>query len=426
MFIIYDLIYLLLMVIYLPRYLLRRKFQRGFLSRLGFLPRDLKLKNPIWVHAVSVGEVMAVEGLLEELRVIYPDTQFVISTVTSTGNKLAKNIAKVNDFVTYLPLDFSFIVKRVLNRIRPGIFIIAETEIWPNLISILYKKKIPVVIVNGRISDKSFKGYLWIKFLLGPILNKINLFCVQTKRDQERLNSLGVIPDKIEVTGNMKFDVKDYADLKKDYLDYRRKLNLTIADKLWVAGSTHPQEEEIILRAYKKLLSEFATLRLMLAPRHPERVFEIEDLIKKFGFSPFRITLLNSRTQEFVNLRTVFILDTIGQLLSFYNIAEIVFVGGSLIKRGGHNILEPAILGKPIVFGPYMFNFQEIMDLFLKNNAAILVHNEAELIQKIQELLRNPQNKERLGGIAKQLVLKNQGATQKNARLIKGLVSGYA
>ena len=261
---------------------------------MGILPRYVSLNNSIWVHAVSVGEAVAVRILIEELRKFYPTKRFVISTVTATGNKIAKGIAEKTDFVTYLPLDFSFIVKRVINKIRPSLFIIAETEIWPNLISYLARLNIPIVIVNGRISDSSFRGYLMIKFLLRPILNKISLFCVQTQRDAQRLIGLGVSGDKINITGNMKFDFKDYTDLKKDYTDYRLKLGLNPKEKLLVMGSTHPGEEEIILNVYQGLNKEFPDLRLLIAPRHPERAKDIEKIVIKYGLNLVRVSQLAS------------------------------------------------------------------------------------------------------------------------------------
>jgi 3-deoxy-D-manno-octulosonic-acid transferase len=387
--------------------------------RLGILPKHLNLEHPIWVHAVSVGEVMAARYLIEDLRASYPDKRLVISTVTTTGNKIARGIAREGDFVSYLPLDLSFIIRSVVDRIQPSAFVIVETEIWPNLISYLYTKNIPVLVVNGRISDASFRGYFSIKFLLKTVLNKINLFCVQTERDAKRLIRLGVVKDKIEMTGNMKFDITDYADFKKDYTDYKIKLGLESGGKLFVAGSTHPGEEEIILEVYKNLCNDYADLRLLIAPRHPERTPEITNLIKKFGFEAARISLLNRRTGEPKNLRTVFVLDTVGQLVNYYCLADLVFVGGSLVRKGGHNILEPASEEKPIFFGPYMFNFRDIADLFLENNACILVHNPDELEQSIRDLLNNPAGMAILGKRAKELILQNQGATKRNLRYVK-------
>jgi 3-deoxy-D-manno-octulosonic-acid transferase len=390
--------------------------------RLGFLPKDLDLSRPIWVHAVSVGEAMAIRGLIEGLRTKFPDKRFVISTVTSTGNKIARGIAREGDFVTFLPLDFSWIAKSVLDKINPCVFIIAETEIWPNLISCLHQKDIPVVIVNGRVSDSSFNGYLMIRFLLKPVLDKVLMFCVQGDRDAQRLIRLGVSADNIQITGNMKFDIQNYAGSKTNIVDYRLKLGLSSPEELWVAGSTHSGEDKIILSVYKKLRDEFPYLRLLLAPRHPERTFEVADLIKNFDFQPLRISFLEFQTQILTSSQKVFILDTVGELINYYALAKIVFVGGSLVKIGGHNILEPAWLEKPIIFGPYMFNFRDIAELFLTNQAAILVRDREELRSKIKTLLTDPTKSQQMGKRAKELILKNSGSTKKNLELISKFI----
>lgn len=426
MFILYDLISLLVVIVYLPIYLFRRKFHSGFLARLGFLPKKLVLDRPVWIHAVSVGETISVKHLIEALRGDLPQKRFVISTVTATGNKIAKSIATDKDYVTYLPLDLSFIVRKVIDRINPAIFIITETEIWPNLIYYLSRKNIPIVVVNGRISDTSFKGYLRIKFLLVSLLNRINTYCVQTRQDADRLLALGLKQEKIKITGNMKFDikVKDYTELKKDYTDYRMRFGLADKDRLFIAASTHQGEEEIILSVYKQLLEEFANIKLLIVPRHPERAANIEKLIAKFNFRPQRISYLSpTRSSVLQQIQrpdhsTVFILDTVGQLMYFYAISDIVFVGGSLVRKGGHNILEPASLSKPMLIGPNMFNFFDITNLFLKANAVVMVRNEEELKINISALLDNESRITELGRLAKEIILKNQGATLRNKGII--------
>ncbi|MDO8661935.1 MAG: 3-deoxy-D-manno-octulosonic acid transferase [Candidatus Omnitrophota bacterium] len=415
----YDLIFLIFTLIYLPIYLFKGKFHHGFLSRLGILPKDLHLDRPVWIHAVSLGEAISIRGLVEELRKAYPYKKFVFSTVTPTGNKIARELARSGDLVTYLPLDFSFTVRNVINRINPGLFIIAETEIWPNLITYLHMRDIPIVTVNGRISDTSFKGYSAIKFLISPILNKVKLFCLQSESDAARLRRLGVSNDKIKVTGNMKFDKSDDADFRNDYTDYRLKLGLDPLDKLLAAGSTHPGEEEIILTVYKSLLNEFSHLRLLIAPRHPERTSAILLLIERFGLQAVKISDLNSQTRKPANLRGIFILDTVGDLMHFYSAADIVFVGGSLIKRGGHNILEPASLGKPVIFGPHMFNFRDMVKMFLDDNAAIMARTQEELASSVQALLGNYSKAGELAKNAHQVISRNQGATLRNIEAIK-------
>ncbi len=429
MVLLYDLIFLIFALIYLPAYLFKRKFHQGFLARLGALPQGLNLNRPIWIHAVSLGEVMAIRGLLEELRRVYPEKNFVISTVTETGNKIAKNLIRETDFVTYLPLDLSFIIRKVINRVNPSLFILAETEIWPNLISCLSKKNIPIIIVNARISDRSFKGYSLIRFLLKPQLNKILLFCAQTQLDAERFTALGVSQEKIKVSGNLKFDTMDYTDKRTtEDTDYKQKIGLKSDEKLLVAASTHPGEEKIILGVYKELLSEFSSLRLLIAPRHPERTKDVERVIRKYKFNSLRVSGLadvqvNPLTRKPANPLTIFILDTVGELMNYYAIANIVFVGGSLVQKGGHNILEPAALEKPILFGPHIFNFRDIMDLFLANQAAIMVNSPYALKQKIKEFLINPGQALELGRKAKEVLLKNTGSTKRTIELIRKIGS---
>ena len=424
MFILYDFIFVLFALLCLPGFIFRGKFHRGFLNRLGFFPKDVQNslagKHPIWLHMVSVGEARALRILLEKLRKEYPDRKIALSTVTPTGNKIARSMAVEDDLVFYLPLDISFIVRFVVDLINPGLFVIAETEIWPNLITYLNKRDIPIISVNSRISDRSFKSYTLIKFLLQGILNKISFFCVQTQTDSRRLLALGVNPEKIKLTGNMKFDTAENAEKERNAQDedYRRKLGLKEEDRLLTAGSTHPGEEEIILRIYKELLSSFSALKLLIAPRHPERAPEIERLALNYGFNSVFISKLRPLTIDH-RLSTIFILDTIGQLKDFYAVSDIVFIGGSLIKKGGQNILEPALFSKPIIFGPYMFNFRDIAELFLVSGGAVSVKDKEELRGKIKDLLLHPESALELGRRAKELLLKNQGASERNMEIIK-------
>lgn len=363
---------------------------------------------------------MAVRNLVRVLREKIPGKRIVFSTITSTGNQIVQGFAGDNDFVLFLPFDLSFIVRKVIRRVNPRFFIIVETEIWPNLISSLYEKRIPIVVVNGRISDRSFRGYKIFKLFLGPLLNRVSLFCVQTENDRARLLFLGVSADKIRVTGNMKFDNPLIGGLASPD-SCRSKLNLQSADRLFVAASTHSGEEEVILRAYKKLLIDCPSLKLLIAPRHPERTNEIEKVIIRYGFIPCRLIMPRNSPIP-ISKKNVFILNSVGQLLSYYYIADIVFVGGSLADRGGHNILEPACLGKPVLFGPHMFNFRDIVEIFLAQNAALLIHDADELEEKIRGLLKNPQMVEAITQRAKEIMNKNCGATQKN---LEGILALY-
>jgi len=419
MFLLYDFVFLIFSLIYLPVYLFRRRFHRGFVMRLGIYPDKAEFSSPIWLHAVSVGEAMIMKTFASELRKAYPKTQLVISTVTPTGNKIACDIAEKNDYVTYLPLDFSCVVKKTIDKINPRIFIIAETEIWPNLITYLHYKQIPVAVINGRFSDRSFKGYSLIKFLMKTVLRKVDLFCVQSTRDLQRLLSLGVSPGRIKVTGNMKFDSAITRDSSGNRNASRQSLGLKETELLLVAGSTHSAEEDIIFGAYNRLKKEFPELRLLLAPRHPERTPEIENLAKRYNINTLRLSSISQNNLKTGQYDTVFLLDIIGQMVFYYSAADIVFVGGSLVRKGGHNILEPAYLEKPILFGQFMFNFKDIAELFVENKAAIQLKKADDLGKEISFLLKEPSRMAKLGSQAKKLTLQNIGATDRNLNLIK-------
>jgi len=418
MFIIYDLIFLVFAIFYLPLYFFRGKIKTGFLRRLGILPKALNLGRPIWIHAVSVGEAAAVRGLVNQLRQSYPDKKLVISTVTATGNKIAQGLIRDGDFLTYLPLDFSFIVRRVLKKINPCLFIIAETEIWPNLITSLSKQQIPVVTVNGRISDSSYGGYRLIKFFIRPILRMVGQFCVQSDLDAQRLASLGVDQQKIQVTGNVKFDINLSPAVSPEVTVYRNKLWLAQEDKLLVCGSTHPKEEERILAAYCELLAGFPRLKLLIAPRHPERSRQVSRIALDYGLMPVFVSNIAQSCPTCIS-KPVFILDLIGELMNYYSAADIVFVGGSLVKKGGHNILEPASFKKPVIFGPHMFNFRQISELFLGKQAALMVSDSRQLAGAIKAVLESNLLAKGLGQRAYDLIADNRGATDKNTQIIK-------
>lgn len=422
----YDLIFFLIGIIYLPIYLFKGKFHSGFSSRLGILPDKLELNRPIWVHAVSVGEAMAARRLIAELRRLFPEKRLAISTVTPTGNKIAKELAGESDLVFYLPLDFSFIVRRVVRKIKPSLFIAVETEFWPNLISRLYEERIPTAVVNARISDSSFRGYSAGRFFIRPILLKINLFLAQTNVDAQRLMALGVSGNRIRITGNMKFDNSLPARSgSANSGDALRVLGLSEKDVLIVAGSTHKGEEEIIVTAYKDLLGARAHLKLLIAPRHPERVPEVAKIIAAKGLKSLNISELGDNAAGRMPEDCVFILDSVGRLVSYYALADIVFVGGSLVKKGGQNIIEPAALGKAVLCGPHMFNFRDIYDLFIRNKAIISVSGSAQLKAEIELLLSDEERRLSIGRMAREVVSQNQGATILNAKyLVEDLVHG--
>jgi len=383
--------------------------------RLGIFPQEIfkKIagKKVIWLHTVSVGEAGAASELVKYLKEDYPEHRLVISTVTKSGNRIAQGLIGLQDAVIYSPLDIGFIVRRVINSIKPQAFIVAETEIWPNLTVGLARAKVPIILVNGRISSGSFRGYQIIRPFLRGVLRKFNLFCMQTTGDAQRIIELGAQKDKVKVTGNMKFDIGS-SDA-----GHSLELGLKENEQLFIAGSTHRGEEKIVLEVYKELIKSHPNLRLLIAPRHIERTKEIETLISKLGFYSQRISRLEK------GLRTVFILDTIGQLKNLYSLADIVFVGGSLIAHGGQNPIEPAVFGKAIIFGPHMFNFSDLAGAFRDKDAVIMVKNAKELRGAALQILNDDRLRENLGKKAKELIRENTGASFRNAQLIKNLIN---
>jgi 3-deoxy-D-manno-octulosonic-acid transferase len=464
MSVLFDLVFIILAFLYLPVFIARRKFCPNFSMRLGRFPSclisALKQKKNIWIQAVSVGEVRASVGLIEKLKETFPDFNVVVSTTTPTGNQLAKKIVAGKGYVIYFPLDLSFIVKRVISIVNPKLFLTVETEIWPNLIRALSKEGIPIIVVNGRLSRRSFAGYRKLRFILRGVFNRINLFCMQAQEDAQRIIDLGVSPEKVKVTGNMKFDVADYEvrRIKETEDKFRMLLGFAREDKVIVAGSTHKGEEEIILDAYNALLGEFPGLKLLIAPRHIERTGAVERLVANYGFSPLRVScrlgdedkdLTDSNKRKSVSCRlgdegkdltdsnkrgsvlcagqikspkSIFILDTIGQLGLLYAVATVVIVGGSLIPHGGQNPIEPACLGKPILAGPFMFNFQDVFEMFRGENAIIEIRDVSGLIRAVAGLLGDPQKLKGMGGRARKVVEANRGATERTLGLIKGFI----
>ncbi len=412
----YDFLFLILFILFTPILALRGKLYRGYIERLGFISKLKKSDKSIWVHAVSVGEILSTKELIRGLKKEFKGCQILITTITATGNKIAKQISQDDDLVTYLPLDIGFIIKKFIKRFNPKIFIALETEIWPNLIIQLSKAAIPMVIVNGRISDKSFKKYRAFGRFLNPVLKRIDCFAMQSKIYSERILFLGARPQTVVVSGNMKFDAGINDEKKEDPERLRKELKLGDDIKLLVAGCTHRREEEMILKVYKRLSSGSRDVRLLIAPRHIERLKEVESKIIMFGFKPARVSkLANSVIDE----KTVYLLDEMGVLKDYYAACFCAFVGGSLVPFGGHNILEPAFFAKPIIFGKFMHNFSDIRDLFLHNTAALEVKDLAEFEDRLRQIIENNPFAVSLGQKARGLVMDNRGATERNIQIIK-------
>jgi len=427
LYFLYDLFLLILIIILLPFFLiklLKGKYREGLIQRFGFLPADIRKrlegKKIIWVHAVSVGETVAASPLVKELKRQYPGHTILFSTVTDTGQEMARKIVEEADVYIYFPLDFSFIVRKVLNIVKPELIIIMETELWPNFIRLASQKGIKLVYANGRISDGSFRTYRYLGPYLKDMLRRIDLFCMQSELDASRIISLGADEKKVYNTGNTKLD-QDYTELSPEVRDnYLREFKVQEGDKIMVIGSTHDNEEEQFIEIYKELKKEYKDLLMILAPRHIERIPEIEEKYQKAGINTIKRTEIEKRQGE-----SVILLDTIGELGKIYSLADLVFVGGSLVEYGGHNILEPAAHGKLVFFGPHMFDFKESARVLLENKAAIQVKDKEELKEKMKAALANYEQFSGYGEMAWNIVQTNKGASRRIITYIekRGLIS---
>ena len=425
MYLLYSFVTLLTLVALSPYFVyqaLRYKKYVGSLGqRLGYLPVSFNLDgdDSIWIHAVSVGEVLAARPLISELRRRYPRLRLFLSTTTLAGQQLARRSVTDVDGVFYFPFDWMFSVRRTLNLVKPRLFVMIETEIWPNLLRECRRRGVRTVLVNGRISYRSFPRYRLIRPFFRRVLADVDRFCVQGGEVARRLAQLGADPARITVTGSLKFDALDVIPTPgRGRERVLRFFRMSANRPVLVAGSTLKGEEEAIVRAFNRLRTSGSHPLLVLAPRRPERFAEVERLCRSEGLSTVRRTELPIDAEPRAD---AVVLDTIGELAEVYQIATVVFVGGSLVRAGGHNILEPAVFGKPIVFGPHMENFAEIAEAFLTNDAASQVRSGRELGATIVSLMGDPVRRARLGAAARALVEANRGARDKTLAVIAGL-----
>ena len=426
MHLLYSLVTLLTLVVLSPYFvyqaLRHHKYVGSIRQRLGSLPLSLNLDgdDSIWVHAVSVGEVLASRSMIAELRRRYPRLKLYLSTTTLAGQQVARRSVSDVDGVFYFPFDWTFAVRRTLNRVRPRLFIMIETEIWPNLLRECRRRQIATVLVNGRISYRSFPRYRMIRPFFRRVLADIDRFCVQGDEAARRLIALGADPARITITGSLKFDALEVIPTRgRGRERVLRFFRMSSNRPVLVAGSTLKGEEEAVIRSFNRLRTRGSQALLVIAARHPERFAEVERLCRHEGLSTVRRTELPIDAEPRAD---AVILDTIGELAEVYQIATVVFVGGSLVRAGGHNILEPAVFGKPIVFGPYMENFSEIADAFRANDAAVQVRSDRELESVIVTLMGDPVRRARLGAAARALVDANRGARDKTLMVIAGVL----
>ncbi len=396
------------------------KYRTGVGERLGRIPRRLQSNRPrpvVWVHAVSVGEVLAVSGLVSELKAGLPEHRIVVSTTTDTGQKLARSRFGDQD-VFYVPLDFGFAIRPYLKLLRPELMVVAETEFWPNFLRLAHQGGAKIAVVNARISDRSLRGYLRFRMLLSRVLHYVDLFLAQTEEDAQRLQQVGAPVARIQVSGNLKFDVA-VPPSPAIVTSARKVFYEAGTGPVLVCGSTVEGEEPLLLRAFENVLASHPRAVMILAPRHPERFAEVADLLRQLGIRYWRRSLWSGEPM----VGGVLLLDTIGELSALYAVADIAFVGGSLVPRGGHNIIEPAQHGVAIVVGNHTENFRDIVGLF-QSRGAVRVVGPAELPLVFMELIANPEERATLGRRAIETLASQKGATQRTTDALVNLLAG--
>ena len=400
-----------------------RKYVVNLRQRLGFLPVSFNVDadESIWIHAVSVGEVLTARALLPELRERYPRLRIFLSTTTITGQQIARNNLQYVDEVFYFPFDLPVIVRRTLRLVRPRLFLVMETEIWPNLIRACRQAGVRTVLVNGRISSRSYPRYRLARWFFRDVLSHVDRFCMQGDESARRIIDIGADPARISVTGSLKFDSLDIPGAPVSHTTdggrnrVLRYFRITGDRPVIIAASTLKGEEEPIFEAFQRIRATRGNALLIVAPRKPERFDDVERLARRSGWNVARRTELRVDAEP---RHDVVVLDTIGELAQLFQVATLVFVGGSLVDAGGHNILEPAVFGKPIVFGPHMQNFAEIARAFVDHDAAIQVRNGRELETTLLELLSDSVRRASLGAAARALVEANRGARSKTLAVI--------
>jgi 3-deoxy-D-manno-octulosonic-acid transferase len=399
---IYNLVFIVALVLGLPLipfvFLFGDRFSRGLGQRLSFYPRAVTAAlghcRPVWIHAASVGEVEAASRLSHELRKRWPGCKVVLSTFTATGNDRARQIGAA-DAVLFLPLDQQWIVRRTLARLKPALLIFLETEIWPNLVREAYRKGIPTLLLSGRLSAKAFKRYARFQFFFRRVLQYYSILGMQSQDDAERILELGAERRRVIISGNLKRAPAIGRETAKQKTSHGSETTARSKNGyLLVAGSSHRGEEEILLKVFTALKAVFPKLQLVLAPRHPQRFSEVEKLLRAHGLDFERQSQRDGRRSFEPD---VMLLDTVGDLQDFYALGDVAFIGGSLVDAGGHNLLEPARLRKPLLFGPFMGNFKGLAEEMKRSGGGIEVQSGDDLIREITALLEDPQKRRAVG-----------------------------
>ena len=421
----YNIAAILIGVLIIPVFMVRAVREKGFVERirqsLGFFPKHaldkVEKKDCIWVHAASVGEIVATSPLIKEFRKEFPKSPILVSVVTTSGYEMANRIIKDADAIIYFPLDLPWLAGHVLRRIRPRVYLPVETELWPNFLKTARELHVPVMMVNGRISDKSVKRYKHLHSILRDMIGTVKKFAMQSPIDADYIKRLGAPPELVTVTGNTKFD-QTYTDVSAEEKQQILRKN----DGIFLAGSTHRGEEEHVLRAFAAVRERHPGAKLVIAPRELLRTMEVTHICRKAGFTVATRTGLQKTPQQDVD---IVILDTIGELGRVYSIGDVVYVGGSLVPHGGHNILEPAAHGKAIIVGHHMFNFKDTYALFKNRDACLTVKNGKELAEAVVRLFDDPAHRRRMEQETLAIVQENKGASRKSAVLLHEMLDKY-
>ena len=403
-----------------------KRYRSGLNQRFGIIKERLSNKPGIWVHGASVGEVITAKSIIERIDEEFPEWETFISATTNTGFSVAEKTF-LNKNIFYFPLDLSWVTKKVILKKKPRFILLIELEIWPNFLISAFKKNIPVIIVNGRISNKSVKAYRTIsrisKDFRNSLTSELNVFCARTEFDAQRFRDLGIPGKQIFVTGTMKYDnIPTHID-KNISKELAELFHINDDDLVLVGGSTHAGEEEILIRVFERLNKAYPNLKLILAPRHVERTREVSRLIEKTGFVPVLKTEAERSGYKWQNTkREIILIDTVGDLEKVYSISNFVFVGKSLVPSGGQNMMEPAGMGNPVIFGPHTFNFKEEVDLLLENSAAKVVKTEEELFETVEFFIKNPDAAKEMGLKAQKVVNGKRGATERNIEILRDII----
>jgi 3-deoxy-D-manno-octulosonic-acid transferase len=418
-YLLYNVLLLLASPVILLVLLAKRRCRRGVWRRLGLLPSSLRGPGApvIWVHAVSLGEAVAIAPLVQALRTRYPHDRLIVSTVTETGREAVEQRLTGIAEHCYAPLDFPWVVSRVVRVLNPRLFLFVETELWPNLLRCLDRRGIPCVMVNGRLSSRSFEGYRCIRPLMAQVLSHVRLFLMQSERDVERIAALGADPRRVIRVGNLKFDQPDGTGIARNAVN-RVSLGIQEDAPVVVAGSTHPIEEEALLTGFGEVLARWPQTVLVLAPRHIERASEIETVVRSRGYDVTRRSQMNGATGGSTGKSQVVILDTRGELAQVYALATVAYVGGTLAPVGGHNLLEPALWGKPVLFGPHTDHCEELASVLLEAGAGVRVGNGNEFGRQVEQLLSDAPARDRMGEAARRVMTENRGTLERSLDLL--------